>query len=397
MKESISKVNKDKKVIRIAIDGNEANIINRVGSNVYAFEIIKNLYNLVRNKAVKITVLLSSPPIKDLPLQNKKWQYKITKPQKLWTQWALPIHLFLNSNQYDVFYTPGHYAPRLSNVPYVSSIMDLAFLNFEKQFKKKDFVQLKEWTKYSVKNAKKIITISQSSKQDIISQYNRKTEDIIVAYPAVYPSKQRIAPIHIKKTLSKFKITQPYILYLGTIQPRKNLIKLVESFEKVSRKLPIGKKKKVKQLQLVIAGKIGWLADDLIKRVEQSPYKNQIILTGFISDFEKEVLISQSATLTLIGLYEGFGIPPLEALHHNIVPIVSHTSSLPEVVGEAGLLVDPNDVTDIALKLEQVLTLTNNEKLPYKKARNIQLKKFDWKTSAKIVYKTLEKVAHGNS
>jgi glycosyltransferase involved in cell wall biosynthesis len=397
MKEFIKRTNKNNQTTRIAIDGNEANIVNRVGSNVYAFEIIKNLHTLVRNKTVKVTVLLSSPPINDLPKENKKWKYKVVSPQKFWTQWALPIHLFLHFDKYDVFYTPGHYAPRISSIPYVSSIMDLAFLNYEKQFKKKDFIQLKKWTKYSVKNAKKIIAISKSSKKDVIETYGRKDQDVVVAYPAVYSLKQKIAPVHVKKVLNKFKIEQPFILYVGTIQPRKNLIKLIESFEKISRRLPIGKKKKVNKIQLVIAGKIGWLADDVLKRVEESPYKNQIIMAGFVTDFEKEVLLSNCATLTLMGLYEGFGIPPLEALHHGIIPVVSDTSSLPEVVGKAGLLANPNNTNEIASKLEEVLTFTNKEKQRYSKARKAQISKFNWKTSAKVVYKTLEKVAHENS
>ncbi|MDH5533804.1 MAG: glycosyltransferase, partial [Candidatus Pacebacteria bacterium] len=290
MKEFIEKTNKYNQTVKIAIDGNEANVSNRVGSNVYAFEIIKSLHTLVRNKQVKVTILLSSPPIDELPKENKKWKYKVVTPQKFWTQWALPIHLFLNSDKYDVFYTPGHYAPRLSSIPYVSSIMDLAFLDYEKQFKKKDFIQLKKWTKYSVKNAKKVIAISEATKEDVISKYGKNRQDVVVAYPAVNYTKQKIAPIHVKKILNKFKIDQPFILYVGTIQPRKNLIKLIESFEKVSRRLPVGKRKKIKTLQLVIAGKIGWLADDLLQRVEDSPYKNQIILTGFVTDFEKNVL-----------------------------------------------------------------------------------------------------------
>lgn len=394
MKEFIKKTNKDDQTLRIAIDGNEANVSSRVGSNVYAFEIIKNLSHIVRNKPVMVTILLSREPISDLPKENKKWKYQVVTPQKFWTQWALPIHLFLNSDKYDVFYTPGHYAPRISSVPYVSSVMDLAFLKFKNQFKKRDYIQLDKWTKYSVKNAKKVITISDYSKQDIITQYHKQEKDVIVAYPAVYPPRREIAPLHIEKVLNKFNITDPYILYVGTIQPRKNLINLIESFEKLSRKLPIGKRKKIDSIQLVIAGKIGWLAEDIIKRIEASPYSNQIIMTGFITDFEKEVLISQAHTLTLVGLYEGFGIPPLEALHHNVIPVVSNNSSLPEVVGNSGILTDPNNPNDIAEKLEKVLTLTNKQKIEILKNKRVQIDKFNWKNSTKIVYRTLERVAN---
>lgn len=378
--------------LKIAIDGNEANIVNRVGSNVYAFEIISNLYNLIKNKPIEVTVLLASEPIKDLPPANKKWNYKVVKPAKLWTQWALPIHLFLYADQYDVFFTPGHYAPRFSRVPYVSSVMDLAYIHFPEQFKKRDYLQLLNWTKYSVQRAKKVVAISEFTKQDVIKHYKKKGSDVVVAYPAIYPHTTKIAPLHKKKILSKFNISQPYFLYVGTIQPRKNLINLVEAFEKLCRQLPLGKRKNIKSLQLVIAGKIGWLADDIVNRVKNSPFKNQIIMTGFVTDFEKSVLLDNCTSLVLTGLYEGFGIPPLEAISHQIVPVVSNTSSLPEVVGKAGILVNPQDSNDIARGLNEVLNLSVKEKSDYRKAAIIQLSKFDWKNSAREILKTLEKI-----
>lgn len=394
MKEFIKKSNRENRTIRIAIDGNEANVANRVGSNVYAFEIIKNLYNIVRNKPVNVTVLLSSPPQTDLPKENKKWKYRVITPVKFWTQWALPIHLYFNSNQYDVLYTPGHYAPRISKVPYISSVMDLAFLKFPEQFRKKDLIQLDNWTKYSVKNAQKVVTISQFSKEDIVEQYGKNEKQIVVAYPAVHPPQEKITLTQRKKILNKFKIKGPYILYVGTIQPRKNLINLIDAFEKVSRRLPVGNRKKIKELQLVIAGKIGWLADDVIARVEKSPYKDKIVMTGFVTNFEKEVLLSKANTLALVGLYEGFGIPPLEALHHNVIPVVSNNSSLPEVVGEAGITTDPTNPAQISQDLEAALTLTTRSKREYLKFKRTQIDKFNWKHSAKVVYKAIEEVAN---
>ncbi|MEN8253749.1 MAG: hypothetical protein ABFQ62_05250 [Patescibacteria group bacterium] len=160
--------------MHIVIDGNEANIKTRVGSNVYAFELIFALEKLTKKRNdIEITVLLSEKKISDLPNKRKNWNYQIVKPKKFWTQWALPIHLYKNQKNYDVFFTPGHYAPRISPIPYVSSIMDLAFLKYPKQFKKSDLLQLKNWSKYSAKNAKKIITISQFSKEEIVKFYKR--------------------------------------------------------------------------------------------------------------------------------------------------------------------------------------------------------------------------------
>lgn len=383
------------KTLNIAIDGNEANVSNRVGSNVYAYEILVNLHQLIKNKPIVVTVLLAQPPGKDLPPPGKKWHYQVLPPAKLWTQWALPIHLFLHADHYDVFFTPGHYAPRFSLVPYVSSVMDLAYVHFPEQFKKRDYLQLLNWTKYSVQRAKKVVAISQFTKDDIVKHYRKKDHEVVVAHPAIYPATIKVAPLHTKKVLTKFNLTKPYLLYVGTIQPRKNLINLIEAFEKLSRQLPLGKRKNIKNLQLVIAGKVGWLADEIVNRAKNSPFKNQIVMTGFVSNFEKEILLNNCASLVLPGLYEGFGIPPLEAISRGVVPVVSNTSSLPEVVGKAGILVNPHDPTDIAHGLKEVLTLSSKELARYQKAGQVQLTKFDWKNSAREILKTLEKVAHG--
>ena len=218
--------------LHIAIDGNEANIINRVGSNVYAFEIISNLEELLRNNEdVNVTVLLSSEKIEDLPQERKAWNYKVVKPAKFWTQWGLPLHLFINKDKYDLFFTPGHYAPKLSSVPYISSVMDTAYLEYPEQFKKSDTLKLTKWTEYSVKNAKKVIAISKFTKDQVVKNYAKNPDDVIVAYPSAAVDFQRYNQSNVNAFFRKHNITKPYFLFVGTIQPRKNLVKLIEAFE----------------------------------------------------------------------------------------------------------------------------------------------------------------------
>lgn len=388
-----------KKNFRLAIDGNEANVPNRVGSNVYAYEIIKALYQITQNnKNYQITVLLSSDPLADLPAARANWHYQKITPAKFWTQFGLPIHLFLQKNKYDVFYTPGHYGPRISSVPFVSSVMDLAFLHFKDQFKKSDLWQLTRWTKYSVKNAAQVIAISEYTKQDIIAQYHKKPEAIKVVYPAVDSSTHLSLPKTVKAVRRRFKLKYPYLLYVGTIQPRKNLINLIEAFEDLSRRL-IAKPKKslVKQpmslLQLVIAGKIGWLADDILARIEASPFKKQIVLTGFVDEATKQILYENAEASVLIGTYEGFGIPALEAFKFGCVVVVANNTSLPEVVGEAGILVDPYSIESIAQGLLTAFTLKAAVKAKLKKLGREQLKKFSYFTSAQQVLEILTDLA----
>lgn len=385
--------------IHIAIDGNEANITNRVGSNVYAFEIIVELEKLLKKEDnIQVTVLLSSPVIDELPPQRKGWNYKVVTPQKFWTQWGLPIHLFLNKNKYDIFFTPGHYAPKLSHIPYISSVMDTAYLEYPEQFKKSDTLKLTNWTDYSVKNARKIIAISKFTKGEVVKYYGKNPDDIIVAYPSASIKRQRYNEATVNAFFKRNNITQPYFLFVGTLQPRKNLKTLIEAFE-IFYRMDAGRSLKKKQSskktrtnqkpKLVIAGKVGWLSEPIIKRIEESPIKNRIITTGFISELEKEILYRHATASCLVGLYEGFGIPPLESLYFNTIPIVSNTTSLPEVIENAGLMANPTNPQEIADQMWQAQNMTTIQKRNFRKAANEQIKKFSWKKSAEIILTTI--------
>lgn len=380
---------------RFAIDGNEANTAQRVGSNVYAYELLVALEHLTRhNEDVEWTVLLSSEGVEDLPATRKGWKYKLVSPRPLWTQIGLPMYLFLNQRKYDVFFTPGHYAPRTSAVPYISSVMDLGFLKFPQQFRKKDYLQLKEWTRYSVAHADKVLAISEFTKKSVVKQYKRKEDDVFVAYPSLpklHGEHEKVTPAWIKKELG---LKHPYILYVGTLQPRKNLVKLIKAFEEFCETY-----KKKDEPQLVIAGKIGWLAEDTLKAIQRSEYKSRIHLLGYVTDAQKNMLYRKSACSVLIGLYEGFGIPPLEAMAAGTLPIVANVSSLPEVVGEAGYLVSPHQTDDLVQVFKEVFTMKPRQRAALLKKGRLQVKKFSWQTSAQIILDQLIAVAakHGKS
>lgn len=394
---------------KLCIDANEANVTNRVGSNVYAYELLTQLEKRTRSlrKQFSITVLLSAPAVPDLPRARLGWQYVILKPSTLWTQWALPLYLFWNQDNIDLLLTLGHYAPRLSAVPYISAVMDTAFLEFPEQFKQKDYLQLKWWTKYSVTQATKVIAISEATKQSVIKQYQKSPEDISIIYPAYTPPTK--ATTVTKNSKRKFRLHDRYLLYVGTLQPRKNLIRLVEAFEQLCLEIDSeqssqlsstkGRKKSYKTgeaIQLVLAGKEGWLSKPILDRINNSPFKNQVIRLGYVSEADKISLIKGATATILVGLHEGFGIPPLEAMHLGSIPIVANTASLPEVVGEAGIVVDPYDVGSIKDGLVKVLSLTARERAKLLKKARDQRKKFSWEESAKLLLKLINQVAAAN-
>ena len=386
--------------IKLAIDGNEANVSHRVGSNVWAYEILSQLHQLIdrpeQTPKFQVTVLLSQPPVKDMPLAKSNWRYQVIGPKPFWTQLALPYYLLNHKAEFDLFFTPGHYGPSFSPVPLVSSVMDLAFLRYPHQFKTSDQLKLALWTKQTVKKAKKIITISQFSKLEVMRFYHRKRKEIAVAYPAVN-ERPRLNQAQKQAYLKKVKLAdRPYLLYLGTIQPRKNLVRLIQAYELLLKLLSAqGIKDKDRPL-LVFAGKVGWLADEFLKTLEASPAKRKIKLLGFVKETEKHYLLDQALASVQVGLYEGFGIPVLEAYQFGTPVVVSNTSSLPEAAGQAGIYVNPTSTKDIAEGLFTAVNLTWRKRQALKKLMQAQLKRFSWQKSAQVVLETLIQVAQTN-
>lgn len=368
----------------IGIDGNEANIQNRVGSNIYAFEVLWHLYKL--NVKDTFSIYLRSKRLSDLPPERENWYYKVFGPQKFWTQFALPVKLYLEKEKPEIFFTPGHYAPRFCPCPSVISILDTSYLLFPDYFRKQDLYQLKSWSAYSIKQAKKIFTISESSKHDLIKYYQLDENRIKVIYPGF--DKERFNPnlneVKTEEIAQKYGLINPYILFVGTLQPRKNVIRLVEAFEKLAIS-----NQQLANYELVIVGKRGWIYDETIKRVNSSSKKDKIKLIGYIEDYDLPYLYKKASCFVLPSLYEGFGIPVAEAMSVGTPVVISDNSSLPEVAGKAGILINPNDITSINSGLEKALTLNPKEKEDIISIGLNQVKKFSWEKSAEQIYNEL--------
>lgn len=368
--------------MRIWIDGYEANAPQRLGSSQFAFNLIKYLEKI--DSKNDYTVLLPDPPSGELPRERDGWKYRVLKPKRLWTRIALPWALATTKTKPDIFFSPTHYIPQFTKVKRVVSIFDLAFLHFEGMFKRDDFWKLNHWTKYSVENAAHIITISKFSKEDIHKNYGVDNKKITVTYPG-YDNKifKKIDKSKVTEILEKYKISGNYIIYIGTVQPRKNLISLMEAVARIP------------DLNLVIVGKTsglgqqGWKYEEILRKPKELKIENRVIFTGYAPTEDLPVLISGAKAFVLVSLWEGFGIPILEAMACGTPVITSNVSSLPEVAGSAGLLVDPKSVDQIE---QAIRTIVFDVKLRVKKSRMglQQVKKFSWEKMAKIVLKTFE-------
>ena len=345
----------------IGIDANEANVTNRVGSNEFAYQILSQLY--WQDKTNQYLIYLKNKPLADLPPAKFNWRYRILTPKFLWTQWRLPLSLFFNQPKPYVFLTLGHYAPRFSPMPTMICIMDLAFLKFPQTFRHSDLWQLKLWTAYSIKQASHIFAISQATKNDIINSYGVAADKISVTYPG-------IDPLPVK---GKSPIKGQYLLYVGTLQPRKNLDALIEAFASIT---PL-------RCDLVIAGKLGW-------KYKQRPVPNVKYL-GYVPNEKLGALIKSAIGLVLPSLYEGFGIPVVQAMALGTPVLVSRNSSLPEIVGECGLYIEPPfGAPAIRDGLVKLLSLTPGQKQRLLQKAQQRSKQFSWENAAKTILTTIQ-------
>lgn len=368
-------------MINIGIDGNEANVERRVGISEYAKELITFFANpALRPPTVKFTVYLKDIPLPDFPLPSEWWRYKIIRPRPLWTQFGLPVNLFTQSPRPDVFFSPTHYAPRFSPIPTVISIMDLSYIHFPQMFRRADLFQLQHWTAYSVKNASRVFTISKASRNDIISVYQIPKEKIVVTYPGI---KQKTQISATAQTVRKqYGIKGNYILFVGTLQPRKNIVRLIEAFSKIH----------TKDVQLVIVGKAGWLYQEIFEAPEKFSVSDKVTFLQFVTDSDLAALYQNALFFILPSLYEGFGLPVLEAMQYGCPVITSNVSSLPEAGGKAALYVDPENVSDIAEKMNLLVSDEKLRKEMIKKGYE-HLKKFSWEKTARETLAVLEEVA----
>lgn len=349
----------------IGIDGNEANTTTRVGVGQYAFNILCQLSKL--DKLNHYFIYLKSHPLPDLPPESANWHYVVFGPSKYWTRFALPLKLLFQKTKLDVFYSPGHYSPKPSLTPTIPTIHDIGYLQTLNQFKKKDIYQLVNWTKDSLFQAKHIVAVSEFTKNELVKTYRIDPSKISVVYNGINITKN-ISPN--KHVLAKFNIIKPYFLSVGTLKPNKNYPFLIEAFSKLTS-----------DNQLVIAGKKGWLFDDIYQTVQKFHLESKVIFTDFITEAEKYSLYQYAVATVIPSTYEGFGIPALESQIAGTPVIASDIAPLREVLKNSALFINPLDINSLVSALTQVTQPKIRQNLITKGLK--QAVKFTWANSAK--------------
>jgi len=296
---------------------------------------------------------------------------------------------------FDLYFNPHFFTAPLSvGSKKIITFHDLSFERYPGFFSRRKRL----WQRFlmaaqqEAKKADKIIAVSRSTKDDLINLYGLEPGKIRVIYSGVgkqfRPIKNGSVALKLTaqstvKLKKKYNLPDRFVLYFGTIEPRKNLIGLIKAFELLKRQ-----GKRGSQIKLVIAGTNGWLYKDILKTAQESKYRRDIIFTGFIEDKDKPYLYNLAELFVYPSFFEGFGFPPLEAMACGLPTIVSHTSSLPEVVGQGALMIDPYNIDELAWAMEMALTDSNLKERLIKKGI-AQAKKFSWSKCARQTLKVL--------
>ncbi len=297
----------------------------------------------------------------------------------------VPYRLFFKSSP-DVTMFFNYYLPPFAGGKKVLVVYDTVLKDCPETMSFKTRTMLKLTLKRSIKRADKIVTISQFSKNQIIKHYNVAPEDIVII-PCAADSK-RFFPVSDREELRqqlcpKYGIDGKYYLYLGTLEPRKNISRLVEAYDKAVKKcanLPL----------LVIAGGKGWLYEEIFRRVEELGLSRRVVFTGYVDDSDVPLLMNGAEAFCFPSLYEGFGMPPLEAMCCGVPVIVSNTSSLPEVTGDCGISVDPYSTDEIA---EALIKMTDREFNEAQRIKSVERAKiFSWEKSAELLKSLAEEL-----
>jgi len=363
--------------MRIAINALLAG--NLSGTGKYTTHLIKHLSKIDQNNEYIIFV----PADESLDFLADKENFKRIKiPYRdrrrlIWEQTILPLKV--KRLKADLLHPPAFISPFINIVPSVITVHDMAF-------KRHPWTIAEDRKRYydrliprSIKNADTIIAVSEFTRSEIIKYFPDSKRKIRVTLEGVdkffLPAADESM---IKTTLRKYNLEEGFILSVGTIEPRKNFLRLLDAYERLVKEQGIEEK-------LVIVGRMGWGCEDLIEKTKRKELKGRVVMPGFVSPQELSAIYQGASIFVLPSLYEGFGLPILEAMAFGLPVITSRISALPEVAGGAALLVNPYSRREIA---NAILKFLKDEELCrlYSVKSSKRVEDFDWnETAAKTI------------
>lgn len=376
-------------MMRIGIDASRAFTKNPTGTERYAFEVITRMLKLKEageHEWILYTKTISPSFIPPLNLRGGKGVIikNISLPY-LWTQAGLAVRTWMD--RLDMLWVPAHTLP-VFRKPGIKSIVTIHGIEYEWLPAYENVLQ--RWylplsTQYAVHRADKIIAVSKFTKSQLVERLGADEGKIQVIHEGYDVSPSSIPPLNLRGgkggvILRKWGLSpRGYLLFVGTVQPRKNLVRLVEAFALIPPLNP---------LKLVIAGKLGWMYDQILAAPKNYGVENRVIFTNYVSDADRETLLENALVYVQPSITEGFGLPVLEAMAAGIPVASSYGGALGEVTGGAGIMFDPFDVNQIrdSLKLATKDNLLRNKLIRQGRKR---VKELSWERTARETLKLI--------
>ena len=354
------------------------------GVGHYTFQLAKRIYRMEGAEVCGnyFNFCMRNPKLSEIGLTGRV-EYNALLPygvyRRLWNVVPIPYRMMFSSADISHFF--NYIVPPGVSGKVIDTVYDLTYLRYPETMNAANLSRLQQGMQRSLDRSDRIVTDSAFVKGEIVRELGFDESRIDVIYPAAAEeTTEQLPESHL---LEQWGIRKPYILYLGTIEPRKNINRLMQAYERMSRELE-------HPPMLVLAGGKGWKAEETY-RLAENTLPGQIVFTGYISAAEKHLLYQHAALFAFPSLYEGFGIPVLEAMRHGTPVVCANASSLPEVAGECARLVDPMDVGDIASGLLELYTDPARAQTLAESGR-IRAEHFSWDRSAEKlmqIYRTL--------
>jgi len=371
----------------IGIDASRATRGRRTGTETYSLNLIrallglgaKHTFRLYSDVAPQAELFWEGPRPEHVELCVIPWP-------RLWTHLRLGAEVLRRTP--DVLFVPAHVVPLIHPRRSVATVHDLGYLFYPEAHSSAQRRYLSWSTGWNARESAAVIADSAATKADLVRSYDVDPARVSVIYLG---RNEAFAPVRdaaaVQAARDRYGIgSGPYLLCVGTLQPRKNLARLVDAYARVAGAQGLA------GVQLVLAGKRGWLYDDLFLQVRRSGLEGRVLFPGYIDDLDLPALYSGARGQVFVSLYEGFGLPVLEAQACGVPVMTSNNSSLPEVAGDAALLVDPQDVDAIAEAMRRLLTDDGlRQELIRRGFDNV--KRFSWEKCARETLAVLEAVA----
>jgi glycosyltransferase involved in cell wall biosynthesis len=333
--------------MKIGIDASRAFQKNKTGIEEYSYQVIKHLRDILKDGEV---ILYCNPEVNirpdfDLP---ENWKIKNLRAPIFWTQIRLSLEMLFHP--VDVLFVPAHTVPLIHPKNTIVTIHGLEYEFCPQAYSPFERFYMRWSIRNSCRWAEKIIAVSENTKKDMMKLYKVPEEKVEVIYEGIGDSNFKFQ-ISNFKSISNDKISnyKKYFLFVGRLEDRKNIIGIVEAFEILKKKYKISHK-------LILVGKFGFGGEKIKSKIDDSEYKSDIILTGYVSDEDKFYLMANADVFLFPTFYEGFGLPILEVQSVGTPVVTSNISSMPEVSGKGAALVDPKDTDAIAEMVNRLIS-----------------------------------------